>query len=53
VAPGSPERSILYQRLNRTDFFRMPPVATHDLKSPILPVLAEWIRSMTPPDAAR
>ena len=46
VVPGDPERSILYQRLKRKDFFRMPPVAWHDEPSPILPVLAEWIRSL-------
>src|SRR5205085_5361317 len=30
VAPGEPAKSILYQRLKRTDFFRMPPVAVND-----------------------
>ena len=30
VVPGDPEKSILYQRLKRTDFFRMPPVLYHD-----------------------
>jgi hypothetical protein len=46
VKPGDPEKSILYQRLKRTDFFRMPPVAYHDTPSPILPVVAEWIRGL-------
>jgi hypothetical protein len=46
VVPGSPDKSILYQRLKRTDFFRMPPVAYHDKPSPILPVMAEWIRRL-------
>ena len=48
VVPGSPEKSILYQRLKRTDFFRMPPVQFHDEPSPILPVLEEWIRGLGP-----
>lgn len=48
VLPGDPERSILYQRLKHTDFFRMPPVQFHDQVSPILPVLEEWIRSLKP-----
>lgn len=49
VAPGSPEKSLLYQRVKRTDFFRMPPVAYHHEPSPILPVLEEWIRSLKSP----
>jgi glucose/arabinose dehydrogenase len=52
VVPGSPDKSILYQRLKRTDFFRMPPVAYHDEPSPILPVMAEWIRSLAAPHSA-
>jgi len=48
VVPGAPEKSILYQRLKRTDFFRMPPVAYHDEPSPILPILETWIRSLRP-----
>jgi glucose/arabinose dehydrogenase len=49
LAPGSPEKSLLYQRLKRTDFFRMPPVAYHNEPSPILPVMEEWIRSLDQP----
>jgi len=48
VSPGLPEKSILYLRLKRTDFFRMPPVAYHNEPSPILPVMEEWIRSLKP-----
>jgi hypothetical protein len=48
VLPGDLNRSILYQRLKRTDFFRMPPVQYHDQASPILPVIAEWIASLKP-----
>jgi glucose/arabinose dehydrogenase len=46
LAPGSPEKSLLYQRVKRTDFFRMPPVAYHNELSPILPLMEEWIRSL-------
>ncbi|HMJ66548.1 MAG TPA: PQQ-dependent sugar dehydrogenase, partial [Candidatus Binatia bacterium] len=46
IVPGSPEKSILYQRLKRTDFFRMPPVSVNDEPPPVLPILAEWIRSL-------
>lgn len=46
IVPGSPEKSILYQRLKRTDFFRMPPTALSDEPSPVLPILHRWIRTL-------
>jgi glucose/arabinose dehydrogenase len=46
ITPGNLEKSILWQRLRRTDFFRMPPVAVNSLPPPILPALEEWIRGM-------
>jgi glucose/arabinose dehydrogenase len=46
VFAGSPERSVLYERLKRFDFFRMPPVSVNDEPSPALPVLVEWIRQL-------
>ncbi len=46
VVPGDPEKSILYQRLKTTDFFRMPPVQYHNETAPILPLVEEWIRSL-------
>ncbi|MCB1122274.1 MAG: hypothetical protein KJT03_12045, partial [Verrucomicrobiae bacterium] len=52
LEPGSPERSILYLRMNRTDAFRMPPVAVHGELSPALPVIERWIREMKPPESA-
>jgi hypothetical protein len=48
IVPGHPEKSVLFQRLKRTDFFRMPPVSVNDEPSRILPVLEEWIRSLPP-----
>jgi glucose/arabinose dehydrogenase len=47
VVPGKPDKSILYQRLKATDFFRMPPVQYHNQPSPILPAVEQWIRSLT------
>ncbi len=44
VAPGAPERSVLYLRLARTDALRMPPVAVNVAPPPILPDLEAWIR---------
>jgi hypothetical protein len=32
--------------LKRNDFFRMPPVQYHNEASPILPLLANWIRGL-------
>jgi hypothetical protein len=46
IVPGAPEKSVLYQRLRRNDFFRMPPDATTDEPTPLLPVLDQWIRSL-------
>ncbi|MBI5801949.1 MAG: PQQ-dependent sugar dehydrogenase [Verrucomicrobia bacterium] len=46
IVPGSLEKSALYQRLKRNDFFRMPPVSVNDEAQPALPVLAEWIRQL-------
>src|SRR5207245_2948916 len=46
VVPGSMQKSILYQRLKRTDFFRMPPVSVNDLPAPLLPALEEWITGL-------
>ena len=48
IAPGDSSKSILYQRLKRADFFRMPPVSVNDEPSPVLPVLKEWIEAMPP-----
>jgi glucose/arabinose dehydrogenase len=53
VVPGSPEKSILYQRLKRTDFFRMPPVSVNDEPSPALEVMARWIRSLASDQGGR
>ncbi|MEW6304576.1 MAG: PQQ-dependent sugar dehydrogenase [Verrucomicrobiota bacterium] len=46
MVPGSLEKSVLYQRLKKMDFFRMPPVAFHNEAAPVLPVLEEWIKSL-------
>ncbi|HSI11888.1 MAG TPA: PQQ-dependent sugar dehydrogenase, partial [Chthoniobacter sp.] len=46
IVPGHPEKSVMFQRLKRTDFFRMPPVSVNDELPRILPVLEEWIRSL-------
>lgn len=52
VKPGDPEKSILYQRLNRSDFLRMPPVALNDEPEPVLPLVKEWILQLAETQAA-
>src|SRR5205085_9771826 len=46
IVPGDVGKSILYQRLKRTDFFRMPPVSVNDEPPPVLPVLKDWINAL-------
>ena len=46
VVPGHPEKSILLQRLKRTDFFRMPPIALNEPPPALLPLVKEWIHSL-------
>ena len=46
VKPGHSDQSILFQRVKRTDFYRMPPVAFSEDPSPLVPVLEEWIEKL-------
>lgn len=46
IAPGDPEKSILYLRLARKDGFRMPPGSINAEDPPILPLLEKWIREL-------
>lgn len=48
LTPGSPDLSIIYQRMKRNDAFRMPPVSVNQAQSPVLPLLERWIREMKP-----
>lgn len=48
VAPGAPERSVLYLRLARTDAMRMPPGAFNPAPAEVLTDLETWIRSLPP-----
>lgn len=47
IAPGHPERSILWRRIRSPGFIRMPPLGTlsHDVVGVAL--VAEWIRGLT------
>ncbi|MEY2878533.1 MAG: hypothetical protein RLZZ15_913, partial [Verrucomicrobiota bacterium] len=42
-------KSVIYQRILRTDPFRMPAIAVNDDAQPVVAPLAEWIRSLAKP----
>lgn len=46
IAPGSKERSVLWQRMNRTDTNRMPPLSSHVVDATAVSVIGEWIDSL-------
>ena len=46
VVPGDPEKSILLQRMKTTGPFKMPPVSVHNVPSPAIAVIEEWIRGL-------
>ena len=48
VAPGDPERSILYQRVARRGKGQMPPLATSQQDLQAVQLLYDWILQMKP-----
>lgn len=46
VTPGSPEKSVLYQRLTRRGPGQMPPLATALVDEEAAALLAEWIKGL-------
>jgi len=49
LAPGSPERSTLFQRVSRRGPGQMPPVATSLVDEEAVKLLREWITQVHPP----
>lgn len=49
VAPGSPERSVIVQRLSRRGAHQMPPVATRVVDESAVRLVREWAKSMPAP----
>ncbi len=43
IAPGAPERSIVYQRMNRRGPRQMPPLGTALVDTDALEILEQWI----------
>lgn len=48
VAPGDPDRSILFQRLSRRGRGQMPPLVSARVDEKAVALFREWIRQMTP-----
>ena len=48
IAPGDPERSILYQRVARRGKGQMPPLATSQQDQQAVQLLYDWISQMKP-----
>jgi uncharacterized repeat protein (TIGR03806 family) len=46
VQPGNHEESVLWQRMNRLDEYRMPPLATHTVDHEALSLIETWIDSL-------
>jgi putative heme-binding domain-containing protein len=48
IAPGDPDRSILYQRLSRRGRGQMPPVVISTVDEQALTLFRDWIRGLKP-----
>ena len=46
IEPGAAEESILWQRMQRTDVYRMPPLATHQVDEEGAALVGNWINDM-------
>ena len=46
VAPGSPERSVLYYRVSRRGTDQMPPLGSTEVDRRGVNLIADWIRSL-------
>lgn len=46
IAPGSPERSVLYHRISRRGTGQMPPVVSTEVDRKGVELIKEWIRGL-------
>jgi hypothetical protein len=46
VAPGAPERSVLYQRISRRQTGQMPPLVYNEVDRKAVKLIADWIRGL-------
>lgn len=50
IAPGDPDRSVLFQRISRRRTGQMPPLGTNEVDRAAVQLFTEWIRGL-PPEA--
>ena len=50
VAAGSPERSVLYQRISRRGSGQMPPLGSTEVDQNAVRLISDWIRGLRPVD---
>ena len=48
VAPGSPERSVLYQRISRRGTGQMPPLVSTEVDRKAVELIGDWIGQLAP-----
>ena len=53
VAPGSPERSVLYHRISRRGTDQMPPLGSTEVDRTAVKLIADWIRGLPSADRRR
>jgi uncharacterized repeat protein (TIGR03806 family) len=46
VAPGAPERSVLYHRISHRGTGQMPPLVSSELDKKAIGLIADWIRTL-------
>jgi uncharacterized repeat protein (TIGR03806 family) len=46
VAPGAPERSVLYRRISRRGTGQMPPLVSTEVDRKAVDLIGEWIRGL-------
>lgn len=46
ISPGSPERSLVIERMQRRGHGQMPPIGTNLIDRPAVDLLREWIQKM-------
>lgn len=50
VAPGSPERSVLYRRISRRGSEQMPPLVSNEVNRVAVKLMVNWIRGVSSRD---
>ncbi|MHB1560306.1 MAG: PQQ-dependent sugar dehydrogenase [Isosphaeraceae bacterium] len=46
IAPGAPERSVLFHRISRRDTRKMPPLGSNEVDREAVRFIGEWIRGL-------